>query len=342
MIELSKQFTRERSLFYMYAWEDLERSGYKKWLGYEIKNILFVREGTENKVTIWFDPKELDLISKIIISKIDSLKFLDSFKEFIEKEWDFLRPFVHDEKTITDVATLRKYYKSIVNWWTAMTIVFAIPDIEGVKSDVKAEALRMRIETEKYSSKYNRIFEEFFIGKFPQYKKFVHVVSPHDVFKLQKREFTSGEIANLEKRLNGYGLLNRRIYLLGGLKKIMSKQHIQLEDGEAPADGIIRGKIAYKGRVIGKVCIVMSKKAIRSFKQGDIFVSDMTDPDFLPALKKATAIVTDEGGITCHAAIVAREFNKPCIVGSKIATKILKNGDLVEVDADHGIVKILS
>ena len=67
----------------------------------------------------------------------------------------------------------------------------------------------------------------------------------------------------------------------------------------------------------------------------------MTISDFLPAMMKASAFVTDEGGITCHAAIAARELKKPCIIGTKIATQVLKDGDMVEVKADHGLVIIL-
>ena len=67
----------------------------------------------------------------------------------------------------------------------------------------------------------------------------------------------------------------------------------------------------------------------------------MTSPDYMVAVKKAAAIVTDEGGVTCHAAIVSRELKIPCIVGTKNATKALKTGDLVEVDADNGVVRLL-
>lgn len=67
----------------------------------------------------------------------------------------------------------------------------------------------------------------------------------------------------------------------------------------------------------------------------------MTSVDFVPIMEKAGAFVTNEGGITSHASIVAREMNKPCIIGTKIATQVLKDGDLVEVDAENGIVKIL-
>jgi pyruvate,water dikinase len=72
-----------------------------------------------------------------------------------------------------------------------------------------------------------------------------------------------------------------------------------------------------------------------------IIVSASTHPDDLPIMKSAVAIVTDEGGILSHAAIVSRELKKPCIIGTKIATKVLKDGDLVEVDAEKGIVRII-
>ena len=67
----------------------------------------------------------------------------------------------------------------------------------------------------------------------------------------------------------------------------------------------------------------------------------MTDPDMVPAMKRAGAIVTDEGGITCHAAIVSRELQVPCIIATKIATKVFKNGDLVEVNATTGTIRML-
>lgn len=67
----------------------------------------------------------------------------------------------------------------------------------------------------------------------------------------------------------------------------------------------------------------------------------MTTPDYILPMKKAMGFITDEGGATCHAAIVAREMNKPCITSTKIATKVLKDGDRIEVNADKGIVKIL-
>ena len=103
----------------------------------------------------------------------------------------------------------------------------------------------------------------------------------------------------------------------------------------------IKGQIACRGIVIGKVKILLSPKEIYKIEKGDILVATMTTPDYIPAMSKAAAIVTSEGGLTCHAAIVSRELKIPCIIGTKIAHIILKDGDLVEVDANNGVVRII-
>lgn len=103
----------------------------------------------------------------------------------------------------------------------------------------------------------------------------------------------------------------------------------------------VRGSIAFAGREKGIVRVVRTMKDIQNFKEGEILVANQTTPEYMLAIKKAAAIVTDQGGITCHAAIIARELKKPCIIGTKSATKDLHDGDEVEVDAEKGIVKIL-
>ncbi len=104
---------------------------------------------------------------------------------------------------------------------------------------------------------------------------------------------------------------------------------------------IITGTPASSGSVKGAVSIVYGKNDFKKFKPGSVLVTQMTRPDFLPIMERAAAIVTDEGGLTCHAAIVSRELGIPCIVGTKIATRAFKDGDQVEVDADRGIVRRL-
>lgn len=104
----------------------------------------------------------------------------------------------------------------------------------------------------------------------------------------------------------------------------------------------IKGVVANKGRVRAcvKVCAGY-RDALEKIKKGDILVCGMTTPEYVPAMKKAAAIITDEGGITCHAAIISRELNIPCIVSTKIATSAFRDGDLVDVDANKGIIKII-
>ncbi len=101
----------------------------------------------------------------------------------------------------------------------------------------------------------------------------------------------------------------------------------------------IKGNSASPGKVRGIVKVCRGEKELVKMQEGDILVACMTQPEFLPAMKKASAVITDEGGLTCHAAIVARELGIPCIIGTKFATKILKDRDIVELDANSGIIR---
>lgn len=103
---------------------------------------------------------------------------------------------------------------------------------------------------------------------------------------------------------------------------------------------IVKGRTGCAGTAKGIVRIVKQGDKVGDFKQGSILVCEMTSPDYLPFMQKAAAIVTDQGGILCHAAIVARELKIPCIVGTGNATKQLKTGDKVIVNANNGTVSL--
>ena len=112
--------------------------------------------------------------------------------------------------------------------------------------------------------------------------------------------------------------------------------------GEADDKGELKGMTASVGKVQGRVKKILKIHDMANIERGDILVSSMTRPEMVPAMKIAAAIVTDEGGITSHAAIVSRELGIPCIIGTKTATQVLNDGDIIEVDADNGIVRILN
>jgi pyruvate,water dikinase len=110
------------------------------------------------------------------------------------------------------------------------------------------------------------------------------------------------------------------------------EEYVRVEDGEVLVSGTSVGnKIG-----VGKASVIAGIEGINDFKQGDVLVTTMTDPDWVPIMKKAAAIVTDKGGRTCHAAIVSRELGIPCIVGTDTATQRIKNGEDVTVSCNEG------
>ena len=154
----------------------------------------------------------------------------------------------------------------------------------------------------------------------------------------------------LDKRVK---IPDRSIYVIGkfsGWRDILGKQAkgiIKQLQSIDPHIKEIKGNIGNKGYYKGRVKNIEFgpetdyAKEINTMKKGEILVSGSTGPEMILACKKAGAIITDEGGITSHAALVSRELNIPCVIGTKIATQVLKDGDLVEVDANKGVVKII-
>ncbi len=126
--------------------------------------------------------------------------------------------------------------------------------------------------------------------------------------------------------------------------RILSEMYSGFIPQNQPIEGnFLSGKVGSSGKAIGKVKIILSKNLNGQILGGnEILVTDMTTPNFLPLMKLASAIITDFGGILSHAAIVARELKIPCITSTKNATEVLKDGDLIEVDADLGIIKYVS
>ncbi len=156
---------------------------------------------------------------------------------------------------------------------------------------------------------------DYFIDKKDLHELFLRSKQCRVVLCKQKRKFYTKDV---DKILN-----------------IFENKYIQKNKGE------IKGTVAQAGKVRGEVKLACDNKQLSNFPEGKILVALMTTPDYVVAMKKAKAIITDDGGITSHAAVVSRELGVPCIVGTKNATKVLKDGDLVEVDANKGIVKII-
>jgi len=151
----------------------------------------------------------------------------------------------------------------------------------------------------------------------------------------------------LEERKRGYAFWREsgdsHLEVGPDFQKIWEDLRVELVPEETSE---IRGAVAHAGTIRGEVQLIRHDRfdirgRAQRFKDGCILVTEMTRPQTIVACRKAKAIITDEGGVTCHAAIFSREMGIPCIIGTKIATKVLKTGDLVEVDADRGVVRVL-
>lgn len=142
-------------------------------------------------------------------------------------------------------------------------------------------------------------------------------------------------------RFSAYSTVNGKDKVSVGVQANAFLKMMKIPSLKMPAVDSISGQVAYPGKTKGLVKIVNAVADIKKFQAGDILVSFSTNPSLVPAMNRAAAIITNTGGITCHAAIVSREMKKPCIIGTKIATRILKDGDLVEVDADKGVVRLI-
>lgn len=209
--------------------------------------------------------------------------------------------------------------------------------------DADPSILEVLSEARKYSETFYKEMESFIKSAMSNIKSNTH--SPEQLSMLSLDELhgytTNGvlpEPKHLTQRAQRSGVYVRR----GGLDELTGKEVelIQAAWSALDTEGELKGQSAYKGIVKGKCRIIKDFKRAE-INEGEILVTGMTDPNFVPLMKKAAAIVTDGGGMLSHAAIVSRELKIPCVVGTKKATHILKNGDEVEVDANTGVVRIL-
>jgi pyruvate,water dikinase len=157
---------------------------------------------------------------------------------------------------------------------------------------------------------------------------------------LRKDELADTKV--IEERKKGYVMWgdgkSTRVYV--GPVVSIAKEKIQFLDAHSESKDIL-GQVAYPGITKGVVCLMRSKEDFVNMIEGGILVSHSTTPDYVPVIKQAGAIITDEGGVLSHASVISREMKIPCIIGTKIATQVLHDGDLVEVDADAGVVRVL-
>lgn len=164
----------------------------------------------------------------------------------------------------------------------------------------------------------------------------------------EMQDLLSGDEAfwqkEVEKRQQGWALLmiDGKMKVITGAQAIVQTiEQYRIVQQAQDRGGVIKGRPASLGVAEGPVKVVRSIADLGKVAEGDVLVTRMTTPDFVPAMRRAAAIVTDEGGVTCHAAIVARELGVPCVIATGRATQVLADGVVVRVDGQAGEVRVV-
>jgi len=321
----------------------------------------------------------LEIIKKLKKDKIAKKAFLSKNTSTIEKNLNKINPKLrnsiikHYKKwrwtpfTYIGPAYDLDYY---LETWSAIlrqkiNIVAEIKNLKTINQQNKTEKIKLYKKL-KIDTKHKRIFnlaseivwlkayrkDALFYGCYVMDILYKEIGKRFGLSLNQARHLTHYEVnqalvsnkysvAEINNRINFFVIYFKnnhyQVLTKDRAKKFLLKQNFEkVKVGDVKE---LVGTPASSGRVKGTVKIINIADEMGKMNKNDIMVAHSTFPALVPAMKKAAAIVTDDGGLTCHAAIVARELKTPCVVGVKIATQVFKDGDKVEVDATNGVVK---
>ncbi len=332
-----QEFSRNYSLFQVVAYTEFNRRPTKEFNTFvDTGHPLFIYKSGP-LVDIYYPEGEL----KKIFGEFGKVASnADYFHGVVEKFFNVVEEsklYFNKSKFAKNLDDLKYIYELFKDFGYGESTVWVAPLIETLPQDLRTKALSAREKTQDLTSLRDEVFDFNIRKLFPELGELTHFVNPESVFAGKSSDELLKEANEYKK---GFIFFDGHIYT-GDQEEILKKLNIELEQRINKNVDSIHGQSACSGKITGKVKIILTNKDIFKVQDGDILVSPMTRPDFISGMKIASAFVTDEGGITCHAAIVAREMKKPCIIGTKNATKILEDGDMVEVDAEKGIVRII-
>ena len=280
----------------------------------------------------------------------------DFFDDLVKRAAEVQTSLVEYKRPATGAVALREWDRLLAIWKRMMTVYLycdqpmqsALEDVV-LKSEAGHDYARHVLETmgkikldlhataEKILTKGFDTFAELLEQKFNVTREEFYALSPDEV-----RESLKGKrppVENARARLRGCAFLRTGDSWRCATGEEFKKWKELIEQSQ-PKN--IVGMVAFPGKATGRVVKHLSWTGVSEIPEGAILVTGMTNPQLVPYIKNAAAIVTDEGGLTCHAAIISREWKIPCIVGTKTATRLLHDGDVVEVDAYKGVVRKVS
>lgn len=324
---------KDKESFVSELWEKATHPAFISFDGRRLKYILDKIEKVDNKNDLGGIVQEVKYIYTDYASTKNDKEIIELLKDIFDHKQDKTAELEKSqeefEKNLSDysnwAATLNTEQKYFIEY-----VQFVMKERDNRKDPIA-----------KVQAVFQYVGEEI-LARAGLPKELVHATTPDELGK--GPEYLEQNKDVILRRKDGFiGLINDQ-----GLAKSESRDFDSLLQEfddvivkKQTQNQTLKGQIACRGKVTGVVRIVLDPHDDKGFKQGDILVTSMTRPEFVPLMKQAAAIITNEGGITCHAAIVSRELKIPCIIGTKVATRVLKDGDMVEVDADNGVVRII-
>lgn len=332
-----KHFSRDFTLAFIEVWAKGEATVPRQYTSAQQPFLPYiVFESTKETVECYLDDQGIEWVKKEVAAKYsqDQEFITTCINEYlsrvqqVEHIWEGQLLLQHEE--------LVRFLDALLDLWPWFEAVWWVIEMnpEDIGDENQQKAMHAREVSEKMNMS-DTVIRKSLQQIFPDYADFAHVLTCAEI---RTKQLPSPE--ELKNRTQGYFYAQGQLHTGKTRAQIEDLYNIELENlSQAENIEELKGMVAYKGRATGTVRRVMGVEQVPLVQEGEIIVASMTLPEFLPAMKKAAAFVTDEGGITCHAAIVARELQKPCIIGTKVATNVLQDGDTVEVDAEAGVVK---
>ncbi len=356
------------SEYYTWCWIPVAADMFHNNLTNRVKNYLRSINVSEDKLTEYFitltqpTKKSLIFIEQQNLLKIglvkNEKKRLKLLEKHRQKYYYTKHLWVEGEYTIEDY---KKQLEEIMRGEESFAEIIKKQNI-GLKNALeKKKALMKELNLDKQWCNIFENFGDFMVTKI--YRRYAQILAVHNMSAILKEiakrfcltekqvrfmlpyevekmlfnnEYNETELLERTKMCVYYAEKNIDKVCVG---KVAEELLAEIKDESLVETSELTGETACPGQVCGIVKIIIRAEDMEKMNVGDILVSIATDPDIVPAMKKAGAIITEQGGVTSHAAIVSRELNIPCIIGTKIATHVLKDGDMVEVDATNGVIR---
>ncbi len=327
---------RDLSLFSIEAWERGYTQILKKSLGYSF-DIIFYYDG--KKVNFFHTLEDFSYFKKVVTEKL-----LNDANLFTRLNEEFKKN-VAELEIILSLHTIAAAHLHRIHslMGSIMSLYIFIVSDDFISRNKTAWESRKLSEGILYRA--DEMVEKFIEQKLLEKKlpkRLAHFITIDEFNSILNDQSDAEKIYTLLQRQKGYSVFAHTISPESSFSQFCAAHNfINPEMSENYSNNVLKGTCAFPGKAKGAAKIIITKEDLYKIKKGDIIIAVMTNTLLTPYIPLVSAIITEEGGITCHAAIIAREYQIPCIMGVSSATAHIKDGDIIELDAEKEKAQIL-